>query len=84
MLAPLGKSEYCVLSWLVDCDMRRVLMTHIGFVQIVLLAPAMMEDQKLTTKPFSAQVWSALELLLLPTDSQDLPWYWPRNSFVLL
>ena len=55
MLAPLGKSEYCVLSWLEDCDMRRVLMTHIGFVTMVLLAPAMMEDQKLTTKPLSAE-----------------------------
>lgn len=30
-----------------DCDMSRVLMTHIGFVTIVLLAPATMEDQKL-------------------------------------
>jgi hypothetical protein len=31
-------------------------MTHIGFVTIVLLAPAMMDDQKLTAKPFSASV----------------------------
>jgi len=27
-------------------------MTQMGFVQMVLLAPAMMDDQKLTTKPF--------------------------------
>lgn len=31
------------------CDMSRVLITHIGFVAIVLLAPAMMDDQKLIT-----------------------------------
>lgn len=34
---------------IVDCDMSRVLMTHIGFVTTVLLAPAMIEDQKLMT-----------------------------------
>jgi hypothetical protein len=31
------------------CDMSRVLMTQMGFVAIVLLAPATMDDQKLIT-----------------------------------
>jgi len=74
VLVPLGKSEYCVLSWLVDCDMRRVLMTHIGFVQMVLLAPAMMDDQKLTTKPFSAQS---------PVSIRAPPNRFPRPTVVL-
>jgi hypothetical protein len=36
-------------------------MTHIGLVAMVLLAPAMMDDQKLTIKPFSAEVQLALD-----------------------
>lgn len=54
VLAPLGNRENRALSLRPDCDMRRVLMTHMGFVTIVLLAPATMDDQKLTTIVLSA------------------------------
>lgn len=49
----------CGLDW----DMRRVLMTQMGLVATVLLAPAMMEDQKFTTKELAgrrlAHSWTA-------------------------
>lgn len=54
VLDPLGNSEKLVLLWRPVCDISRVLMTHMGFVTMVLLAPAMMDDQKLTTKVLSA------------------------------
>lgn len=41
--------------WATLCDISRVLMTHMGFVAIVLLAPATMDDQKLITKVFSGR-----------------------------
>lgn len=53
VLAPLGNRENRCLSWWPVCDIRRVLITQMGFVTIVLLAPAMMDDQKLITKVFS-------------------------------
>ena len=49
MLDSLGKREKPVLPCRPDCDMRRVLMTQMGLVTMVLLAPAIIEDQKLTT-----------------------------------
>ena len=42
----------------VDWDMRRVLMTQMGLVATVLLAPAMMEDQKFTTKELAGSLVS--------------------------
>lgn len=42
-----GNIDICLLYPVTDCDMSRVLMTHMGFVTNVLLAPAMMDDQKL-------------------------------------
>ena len=43
-----GKADTCCLAPpLEDCDIRRVLMTHMGLVTTVLLAPAKMDDQKL-------------------------------------
>lgn len=54
MLPPLGKSEYLCLLWVPDWDMSLVLITHMGFVTMVLLAPAIMDDQKLITNVFSA------------------------------
>lgn len=50
---PLGKTENRGLLWCPVWDMSLVLMTQMGFVTMVLLAPAMMEDQKLTTKLLS-------------------------------
>lgn len=50
VLDPLGKREKPDLPFRPDCDIRRVLMTQMGLVTMVLLAPATMEDQKLTTK----------------------------------
>lgn len=41
-----GKGDICGWRPVADCDMSRVLITHIGFVTIVLLAPAMIDDQK--------------------------------------
>ena len=37
----------CLLYPVPDWDIKRVLITHMGFVTIVLLAPAIIEDQKL-------------------------------------
>jgi hypothetical protein len=48
----LGKTDMCLLYPLEDCDMRRVLMTQMGLVTTVLLAPATIEDQKLITNWF--------------------------------
>lgn len=55
VLAPLGKCEKLCLLWWPVCDMRRVLMTQIGLVTIVLLAPAIIEDQKLIMKGLSIE-----------------------------
>lgn len=54
VLAPLGNRENRCLSWWPVCDISRVLITQMGFVTTVLLAPAMMDDQKFITKVFSA------------------------------
>lgn len=50
----LGWYENLCRSWWGVCDINLVLMTHIGLVAMVLLPPAMMEDQKLMAKVFSA------------------------------
>ena len=52
--APLGNRENRPPPFRPDCDIRRVLITQMGFVTIVLLAPATMEDQKLTMMVLSA------------------------------
>lgn len=55
VLPGLGKNDsFWDREWMLLCDMSRVLMTQIGFVTIVLLAPAIMEDQKLMTWLLSA------------------------------
>lgn len=54
VLAPLGNRENRPLPFRPDCDIRRVLITQIGFVTMVLLAPATMDDQKLTMMVLSA------------------------------
>lgn len=55
VLAPLGKEENLCLLWWPDWDMSLVFITHIGFVTMVLLAPAIMDDQKFITKVFSVE-----------------------------
>ncbi len=47
VLLDLGNTDICLLYPEADCDISRVLITQIGFVTIVLLAPAIIEDQKL-------------------------------------
>ena len=47
VLPDLGNTDMCLLYPVPDWDIRRVLITHMGFVTIVLLAPAIIEDQKL-------------------------------------
>lgn len=43
-----------LVEFLLICDIKRVLMTHIGLVTMVEEAPATMEEQKLTTFGLSA------------------------------
>lgn len=59
MLPGLGNKEW-LWDWLeVElCDMSRVLMTQMGFVTTVLLAPAMIDDQKLMNVGFSGYLVS--------------------------
>lgn len=47
VLLDLGNTDVYLLYPVADCDINRVLITQMGLVTTVLLAPATIEDQKL-------------------------------------
>lgn len=94
--APLGKRENLPPPLRPDCDMRRVLITQMGLVTMVLLAPATMEDQKLTMMVLSAGCQqSSRDLKCTRGGAVQWPfirggkgahvlWYWPITVLLLL
>lgn len=79
---PLGKRENKCLSCFPDCDIRRVLITHIGLVATVLEAPAIMDDQKLITKGLSAYMLAS-QNNSLPV-KMSLTMIWAQMLFALV
>lgn len=94
--APLGNRENRPPPFRPDCDMRRVLITQMGFVTMVLLAPATMEDQKLTMMVLSAgcqqSSWdiratgseAAPRPAIRAGKGADVLWCWPIIVLLLL